>query len=259
MRRTAPTGRTPVDALALDVAALLYLSPAEAARLARIGSLYREGAAAPATLRALRTDVRRWSAWCRAERRPTLPARPADLAAFVLAAGSGRTPARRPARRRLRRRRRLPGRRPRSAAVSRRSPACTACSASPDPTKDEEVRAALRAVTRTRAAAGAGGQRQAAGITAPVLAALLDALGDTLIDRRDRALLLVGRDLLARRSELAALGRSTARRRRSAAPRCASRAPRPTRRGRAPPCTSGRRPGPRCRRGGRRPRRRGPT
>ena len=65
----------------------------DAARLARIGHLYREGAAAPATLRALRTDVRRWTTWCRAERRGPLPARPADLAAFVLAHRTRWTPA----------------------------------------------------------------------------------------------------------------------------------------------------------------------
>jgi hypothetical protein len=148
--------------------------------------LCREGAAAPATLRALRTDVRRWTSWCRAERRGPLPARPADLAAFVLAHRVRWTPA--TLRRCL-------------ASLARLHRVLRLT----DPTKDEEVRGALRAVARGRAAAGQGGQRQAAGITTPVLAALLAPLGDTLIDRRDRALLLVGRDLLARRSELAAL------------------------------------------------------
>jgi site-specific recombinase XerD len=172
--------------LALDVAALLYLSPEEAARLARIGHLYREGAAAPATLRALRTDVRRWTTWCRAEGRGPLPARPADLAAFVLAHRARWTPA--TLRRCL-------------ASLARLHRVLRLT----DPTKDEEVRGALRAVARGRAAMGQGGQRQATGITAAVLEALLAPLGESLIDRRDRALVLVGRDLLARRSELAAL------------------------------------------------------
>jgi integrase len=150
--------------------------------------------------------VRRWTAWCRAERRAALPARPADLAAFVLARGSGTAepgtaePDAPGAG--------TPGARWTPATLRR----CLASLARvhrvlrlADPTKDEEVRAALRAVARTRAAAGEGGQRQAAGMTAAVLDALLAPLGDALIDRRDRALVLVGRDLLARRSELAAL------------------------------------------------------
>jgi hypothetical protein len=53
---------------------------------------------------------------------------------------------------------------------------------------------------------GQGDHPQATGITAAVLEALLAPLGDTIIDRRDRALLLVGRDLLARRTRVLALG-----------------------------------------------------
>ena len=176
-----------VGDLAADVAGLLHLGPDAAARLARISRRY-EASVAPATLRALRTDVRRWTAWCRAQtpRRSTLPARPEDLAAFVDAHADRWTPA--TLRRCL-------------ASIARvhRVLALT------DPTKDEEVRIALKGVARRRAEAGQGRQRQAAGLTRPVCDALLAALGDRLIDVRDRALLLVARDLLARRSELAAL------------------------------------------------------
>jgi hypothetical protein len=119
-------------------------------------------------------------------RRRPLPARPADLAAFVLAHRTRWTPA--TLRRCL-------------ASLARLHRVLRLT----DPTKDEEVRGALRAVARGRAAMGQGGQRQATGITAAVLEALLAPLGESLIDRRDRALVLVGRDLLARRSELAAL------------------------------------------------------
>jgi site-specific recombinase XerD len=71
----------------------------------------------------------------------------------------------------------------------------------PDPTKAETVRLALRRLARTKGAR----QRQASGITRSVASSILDVLGDRPKDMRDRALLLVGRDLLARRSELVAL------------------------------------------------------
>ena len=174
-----------VGDLAGDVAGLLHLGPEAAARLARIGQRYQDSVAA-STLRALRTDVRRWTGWCREARRPSLPARPEDLAAFVDAHAERWTPA--TLRRCL-------------ASIARVHRVLGLV----DPTKDEEVRVALKGVARRRAEAGWGRQRQAAGITEAVLGALLATLGDRLIDRRNRALLLVGRDLLARRSELAAL------------------------------------------------------
>jgi len=168
-----------------DVAALLHLAPDEAARLVRIGLRYRDSVA-PSTLRALRTDVRRWTTWCTTTRSVSLPARPQDLAAFVDAHAERWTPA--TLRRVL-------------ASIAR----VHRVLGLPDPTKDEEVRVALRGVARRRAEAGQGRQRQAAGLTERALDVMLAPLGDRLIDRRDRALLLVGRDLLARRSELVAL------------------------------------------------------
>jgi integrase len=171
--------------LAGDVASLLLLGPDAAARLARIGQRYQDSVA-PSTLRALRTDVRRWTTWCAESKATSLPARPQDLAAFVDARADQWTPA--TLRRVL-------------ASIARVHRVLGLA----DPTKDEEVRVALKGMARRKAEAGQGRQRQAAGLTERALDAMLAPLGDRLIDRRDRALLLVGRDLLARRSELVAL------------------------------------------------------
>jgi integrase len=183
---------TPVDpepdlvhAFAGDLVALLRLAPDAAARLARIGARYRDSAA-PSTLRAIRTDVRRWTGWCALVRTASLPARPQDLAAFVDAHAERWTPA--TLRRVL-------------ASVARVHRVLGLA----DPTKDEEVKVALKGVARRRADAGQGRQRQAEGLTERALDAMLATLGDRRIDLRDRALLLVGRDLLARRGELVAL------------------------------------------------------
>jgi integrase len=182
---TPPEDPALVSDLAGDVAGLLHLGADAAARLQRIGLRYRDSVA-PSTLRALRTDVRRWTTWSAAAKVSSLPARPQDLAAFVDARSSQWTPA--TLRRVL-------------ASIARVHRVLGLA----DPTKDEEVRVALKGVMRRRAEAGQGRQRQAAGLTERALDAILTGLGDRLIDLRDRALLLVGRDLLARRSELVAL------------------------------------------------------
>jgi site-specific recombinase XerD len=171
--------------LAGDVAGLLHLGTDAAERLARIGLRYRDSVA-PSTLRAIRTDVKRWTRWCALVRISILPARPQDLAAFVDAHAERWTPA--TLRRVL-------------ASIARVHRVLGLA----DPTKDEEVRVALRGMARRRAESGKGRQRQAAGLTERAVDAMLATLGDRLIDLRDRALLLVGRDLLARRSELVAL------------------------------------------------------
>jgi site-specific recombinase XerD len=184
-RSNQPPAGDVVGDFTADVAGLLHLGPAEAARLARIGMRWRDSVA-PSTLRALRTDVRRWTSWCRLARTASLPARPQDLAAFIDSHAERWTPA--TIRRVL-------------ASIAR----VHRVLALPDPTKDEEVRVALKGMARRRAEAGQGRQRQAAGLTERALDAMLATLGERLIDLRDRALLLVGRDLLARRSELVAL------------------------------------------------------
>ncbi|GJG89501.1 hypothetical protein tb265_46820 [Gemmatimonadetes bacterium T265] len=187
---TAAGGAGPLAA----VADALYLPPAVAERLAATAARV-AGARAPNTLRALRADLARWTRWCRAARRLPLPARADDVTAFVDAHATTRAP-----------------------ATLRRYVASVAAlhraAGVPDPTKAEDVRLALTAASRAwadaRAAAGQGTrQRQAAGLTERAVAHILasyDADGPArLIDLRDVALLLVARDLLARRSELVAV------------------------------------------------------
>ena len=70
-----------------------------------------------------------------------------------------------------------------------------------DPTKSEVVEAAMRGIRRTLGMA----QRQAQAVLRDDLFTVLDRLGDRPKDIRDRAMLLLGFALAARRSELAAL------------------------------------------------------
>ncbi len=193
----APTPPVPPASALASVAEALYLSPAVAERLAATAQRV-AGARAANTLRALRSDLARWTRWCRAARRLPLPARPGDVAAFVDA--HARAPdLRAPATLR---------RYVASVAALHRAAGVT------DPTKAEEVRLALTAAARAwgaarRAAGQATRPRQAAGLTERAVAHILASFGPAgpvrLIDRRDVALLLVARDLLARRSELVAL------------------------------------------------------
>ena len=175
-------------------AAALHLPADVAERL--VGTERRLRAARSAnTLRAMQADLTVWTTWCREQRRLPLPARPADVAAFVDAFAAERAPA--TVRRYLA-----------SVAALHRAARLT------DPTKDEDVRLALAAATRAwadqREAAGrTSRQRQAPGLTERAVAHVLASYGATgptrLIDRRDVALLLAARDLLARRGELVAL------------------------------------------------------
>ena len=71
-----------------------------------------------------------------------------------------------------------------------------------DPTRNDEVRLALRAFARVRGTR----PRQAAALGELEVAAILETMQSSDVrDLRDRALLLVARDLLSRRSELIAL------------------------------------------------------
>jgi site-specific recombinase XerD len=69
------------------------------------------------------------------------------------------------------------------------------------PTTDRVVRDVLSGIRRTKGTRPA----QVQGMTRDVLERLLDATGHRLIDRRNRALLVVAYDVLGRRSELVAL------------------------------------------------------
>src|SRR5688500_15176575 len=85
-RGAAPT-RTRAEpsfdaAFAAELARLLHPDRLTATRLRRVGRHYLD-AIAPASLLALRTDVRRWAAWCASAGCPCMPADAHDLAAFV--------------------------------------------------------------------------------------------------------------------------------------------------------------------------------
>lgn len=71
----------------------------------------------------------------------------------------------------------------------------------PNPTRSELVRATMRGIRRTKGTA----QREAKPLLREDLFSVLDALGDTLKDARDRALLLIGFAGGFRRSELVGL------------------------------------------------------
>jgi site-specific recombinase XerD len=229
-RATAPAepgaGNDAGDAAAVRAfGEALHLSPALAERLVTYQRRARTARAAN-TLRAMQADLTVWNRWCTTQRHLPLPATPAAVAAFVEAHAPSRAPAT------LRRYLASIGALHRAARLA-------------DPTKDEDVRLALAGATRrlaTEQTAGpAAGQavgqavgqapgqgarrRQAAGLTeravghilAATLATMPDdrtdgipdglqhGVPDRLIDRRDVALLLTARDLLARRSELVAL------------------------------------------------------
>lgn len=138
------------------------------------------GALAENTVRALRSDSAIYTAWCVEQELVALPGTPDTVAAFVDSQDKAPATVRRYV-----------------ASISHLHRAAELA----DPTKAEAVKLALRRMSRAKGTR----QRQASGITKHVVVAMLDALQDSVKDARDRALLLVGRDLLARRSELVAL------------------------------------------------------
>jgi len=141
------------------------------------------GAYAPNTVRAIQSDLRVWQRWCEKEEKASLPATPADVAAFVDAVADERSPA--TVRRYLS-----------SLAFLHRAAGLD------DPTRDQVVRLAVRRMARARGTR----QRQAAPLGERHVQRIVGSLhGESLIELRDRALLLVASDLLARASELVAL------------------------------------------------------
>ncbi|MCU0622678.1 MAG: tyrosine-type recombinase/integrase [Gemmatimonadaceae bacterium] len=193
---TTPTtpdrpGEAALTALAVDGT---LVAPEVAARLLATEARLRS-ARSPNTLRALAADLHVWQTWCRSSGHIALPATPTAVAAFLDALATERAPA--TLRRYL-------------ASIA----ALHRAARLPDPTKDEDVRLARAGAARTWAAARrTAGQstrpRQAPGLTADAMAAILATYGPTgpttAIDQRDVVLVLVARDLLARREELVAL------------------------------------------------------
>ena len=138
------------------------------------------GALADNTMRALRSDTAIFAAWCSSVGTAALPAAADTVAAFIDATDKAPATLRRYV-----------------ASIAHMHRAAEL----PDPTKTEAVKLALRRISRSKGVR----QRQVTGITKAVAALMVDALPDSMKGLRDRALLLVARDLLARRSELVAL------------------------------------------------------
>ena len=140
------------------------------------------GALADNTERAMRSDLRLYTAWCGAREVPALPASAETLAAFVDAMAKERAP-----------------------ATVRRYVASIAAAHRAEgfekTTRSEPVRHALARMHRRKGRR----QAQAEGLNWPLLERLMDATGDTLMDARNRALLAVAYDTLLRRGELVAL------------------------------------------------------
>ena len=140
------------------------------------------GALANQTRRALASDSRIWSAWCAERNISALPAEPTAVVAFVDGQGEIKSP-----------------------ATVRRYVATIAhmhrAAELADPTKAEIVRLALKRLVRSKGSR----QRQAAPLGELAAERILATQPKTLAGLRNVALMLVMRDLLARRSEAAVL------------------------------------------------------
>lgn len=140
------------------------------------------GAFSPNTERALRADTALFLAWCRDSGADALPALPSTLVAFIDVMAAARAPA--SVRRYVS-----------SIATMHRAAQVD------DPTKAPSVRLALKRMHRAKGRR----QQQAQPLTLELRNRLIDAAGEALIDRRNKALVAVAYDTACRRSELVAL------------------------------------------------------
>lgn len=142
-----------------------------------------EGAYAHATLRAYRADFEHFIRYCQKNAFPLWPSSPEAVSGFVTQlTGSGL----------------------RSASIRRAVGGIATLhqlARMKDPTKDPEVRLAMRRMHRTLGRAA----RQAGAIDQGILERLIAVTDDSLRGLRNRAILLVGYDTLCRRSELTSL------------------------------------------------------
>ena len=141
-----------------------------------------DGAYAETTIRSYLSDVSIFVAWCEERRHCALPAAPETVCAFLEAQAPALAPS--TARRRL-------------YAIRKVHRLLRL----PDPTWDEQVAITLRRVRRAKL----GRPQQAKGLTANYLEAFLRVQSDTPWGLRNRAMIALGYDLLARRSELVAI------------------------------------------------------
>ena len=140
------------------------------------------GAFARATERAWASDLKLFSTWCVKHGQASLPADPNTIVEFVRDLARTRKPST------LARYLSSIGHAHRAGGV-------------PDPTNTDVVVLSMRTLRRTKGTA----QRQARGLTQDDVDSLVKSIPNNLRGLRDRALILVGRDLLARRSELVSM------------------------------------------------------
>ena len=141
-----------------------------------------EGAYAPSTIRAYYDDVRSFVDWCGQRRLECFPARVETVCAFVENQGSRLVPT--TVRRRL-------------GAIAKFHRLMSL----PDPTLGEEVRISMRRIVRSRRLP----PQQARGLSRDKLSEVLAVQPETGWGLRDRAILALGFEMLARRSEIVAL------------------------------------------------------
>lgn len=141
-----------------------------------------EGAYAPSTIRAYYADVQAFVDWCQENDRTSFPAPVETICQFLEAQGEKKAPStvrrRLYAIRKIHRLLRLP-----------------------DPTYEEEINLSFRRVRRRHAVR----PKQAKGLTRDYLEDFIASEPDTPWGLRNRAMLALGYELLARRSELVAL------------------------------------------------------
>ena len=167
------------------------------------------------TQRAWRADWHAYEAFCRERGLATVPAPPATVAAFVDACGeAGKKPA--TIRRYLT-----------TVALAHR------VAKFDNPCTGESVRHALKGLTNEVSSA----QRQAKGLGWERIKQFIDTAGEGLPATRERALLCVAYDTMARRAELVALNRGDCKFLEDGSGRALIRRSKPTRRGRAIPPT----------------------
>ena len=168
------------DALPAVVPALASELSVEVAAIVRA---YQQASKADSTVRAYRSDVQVFQAWCDQFEFRSLPASPEAVAGFLThEAEAGRS----------------------ASTIGRRLAAIRyghKLAKAADPTDDEDVRATMKGIRRRIGTA----PTQKAAATVDVLQMLLARTPDTLTGKRDRALLALGFAGAFRRSELVAL------------------------------------------------------
>ena len=168
------------DNLPIETSDITASLPAEAAAIVRA---YQQASKADSTVRAYRSDVQVFQAWCDRFGFRSLPASPNAVAGFLAhEAEAGRS----------------------ASTIGRRLAAIRyghKLAKAADPTDDEDVRATMKGIRRRVGTA----PTQKAAATVDVLQMLLARTPDTLTGKRDRALLALGFAGAFRRSELVAL------------------------------------------------------